>query len=100
MDAIGDGSNLGWRGGILQPSINSMITKRVGQGDLGGTLGISPALLGSANAAAPIFSGAPFGAFSAGMPFLVFGLIMTGLLFSSFRMIKPIDPAGQSVQEA
>jgi DHA1 family tetracycline resistance protein-like MFS transporter len=80
-------------GGILQPSINSMLTKRVSQGEIGGTLGISSALLSGANAAAPILGGALFGAFGAGMPFLVFGVIMAGLLLGSLRVIKPIDPA-------
>lgn len=78
-------------GGILQPSINSMLTKRVDQGEVGGTLGISSALLSGANAFAPILGGALFGAFGAGMPFLVFGVIMAGLLFGSLRIIKPIE---------
>ncbi len=78
-------------GGILQPSINSMITKRVSQGEVGGTLGISSALLSGANAIAPILGGALFGAFGAGMPFLVFGVIMAVLLFGALRVIEPIE---------
>ena len=85
-------------GGILQPSINSMITKRVSAGEIGGTLGISSALLSGANATAPIFGGALFGAFGASMPFLVFGLIMAGLLVGALRVIKPIDQTIQTIK--
>ncbi|MFN2147857.1 MAG: MFS transporter [Anaerolineales bacterium] len=76
-------------GGILQPSINSMLTKRVTTGEIGGILGISSALLSGANAVAPIVGGALFDLFGATVPFLVFGLIMAALFIGALRLIRP-----------
>jgi len=76
-------------GGILQPSINSMLTKRVVAGETGGILGISSALLSGANAIAPVFGGALFDVFGASMPFLVFGIIMGVLFAVALRWIHP-----------
>ena len=45
-------------GGILQPSINSMITQRVDPNEVGGTLGISAAFLSGSNAITPLVMGA------------------------------------------
>lgn len=80
-------------GGILQPSINSMLTKRVVAGETGGILGISSALLSGANAIAPVFGGALFDVFNASMPFLVFGIIMAVLFAVALRWIHPEQTA-------
>jgi MFS family permease len=87
--ALPDDTNKGWLGlgwlllamvpaaiggGVLQPSINSLITKRVEREDTGGMLGISAAFLSGANAIAPLIGGAIFLAFGARMPFLLGGL--------------------------
>jgi DHA1 family tetracycline resistance protein-like MFS transporter len=94
-------SGLGWLliamiptaigGGILQPSINSMLTKGVAAGETGGILGISSALLSGANAVAPVLGGALFEFFGAGMPFLVFGTIMALLFAGAIRLIRPLE---------
>ena len=76
-------------GGILQPAINSLITKRVEPGEVGGTLGFSAAFLSGANAIAPLIGGAIFQALGSTAPFLTFGLIMVMLLVASMQMIKP-----------
>lgn len=76
-------------GGILQPSINSLITKRVRKEDVGGTLGISSAFLSGANAIAPLIGGAIFQAFGASMPFLLAGILMGGLWLAAIQLIKP-----------
>ncbi len=47
-------------GGVLQPTINSLITKRIEPSEIGGTLGISAALLSGANALAPLIGGLLF----------------------------------------
>ncbi|NJN44906.1 MAG: solute carrier family 22 member 18, partial [Anaerolineae bacterium] len=41
-------------GGVLQPSINSIITQSVGKEELGGTLGVSAAFLSASNALTPL----------------------------------------------
>ena len=76
-------------GGILQPSINSLITKRVDLKDVGGMLGISAALLSGANAIAPLLGGATFQAWGAPAPFLLGGVLLAILLLFALRRIKP-----------
>jgi MFS family permease len=76
-------------GGILQPSINSLITKRVGREEVGGMLGISAAFLSGANAVAPLLGGAIFQALGSTAPFLMGGLLMAVLLLLSMKNIKP-----------
>ena len=76
-------------GGILQPSINSLITKRVDTGDVGGMLGVSSAFLSGANAIAPLLGGAIFQALGSTAPFLFGGLLMAALLVASLALLKP-----------
>jgi len=70
-------------GGVLQPSINSMITKSVKPDEIGGTLGISAALLSGANAVAPVAGGAIFQGLGPVYPFLIGGLILAVLWYWS-----------------
>ena len=82
-DELPDDGNNGWLGlawilvammpasiggGVLQPSINSLITKRIEPDEIGGMLGISAALLSAANAIAPLIGGAIFQALGAPPP--------------------------------
>ncbi|MEZ4641787.1 MAG: MFS transporter [Chloroflexota bacterium] len=76
-------------GGILQPSINSLITKRVATHEVGGMLGISSAFLSGANALAPLLGGVIFQALGPGMPFLGGGLLMGVLLLLAVQRIQP-----------
>ena len=76
-------------GGILQPSINSLITKRVEVDEVGGMLGISAALLSGANAVAPLLGGAIFQWIGPAAPFLLGGILLAILFFIAFRTLKP-----------
>jgi DHA1 family tetracycline resistance protein-like MFS transporter len=76
-------------GGVLQPSINSLITKRVKKDEVGGILGISASFLSGANAVAPLLGGAIFQALGATWPFLFGGLLMGVLWLGALQMIKP-----------
>ncbi len=76
-------------GGILQPSINSLVTKRVRKDEVGGILGISASFLSGANAVAPLLGGAIFQALGASWPFLFGGLLMGALWLGALTMIKP-----------
>ena len=58
-------------GGILQPSINSLITKQVTPTERGGILGISAAFLSAANAIAPLLGGILYQWGGASTPFWV-----------------------------
>ena len=64
-------------GGILQPAINSLITKRVDMLEVGGMLGISAAFLSAANAMAPLIGGVLFQALGPRSPFILGGILVT-----------------------
>ena len=85
-------------GGVLQPSINSLITKRIEPLEVGGMLGISAALLSAANAVAPLLGGAVFQLLGPSAPFFLAGLLMALLLVFAVRLIQPgreiTQPAG------
>jgi DHA1 family tetracycline resistance protein-like MFS transporter len=102
--ALPDDSNRGWLGliwlliamipasiggGILQPAINSLITKRIEPHEIGGTLGISAALLSGANALAPLIGGLIFQAVGPSAPFWAWAITMAILLAAASLLIKP-----------
>jgi MFS family permease len=66
-------------GGLLSPSINSLLTKN-STGEIGGTLGVSAALVSAANAVNPLIGGGVFKLLGSTAPFLIGGVIM-GILF-------------------
>jgi MFS transporter, DHA1 family, tetracycline resistance protein len=74
---------------MLQPTINSLITKRIDIGEIGGMLGISAALLSAANAIAPLLWGAVFQALGPSWPFILGGILLLILLVVALRMIQP-----------
>ena len=76
-------------GGVLQPTLNSLITKRVESVDIGGMLGISAAFLSAANALAPVMGGAIFQAIGATALFLIWGGLMGVLLIVALRRLTP-----------
>jgi len=76
-------------GGVLQPTINSLITKRIEPGEIGGTLGISAALLSGANALAPLIGGLLFQFGGATLTFAAWGLTMAVLWFIARAKITP-----------
>ena len=80
---------IGVGGAVLQPGINSLITKRVEPNEVGGMLGISAAFLSASNALAPVIGGAIFQAVGASMPFLLGGLLMGVLWLLTKRLLKP-----------
>jgi MFS transporter, DHA1 family, tetracycline resistance protein len=84
-------------GGLLQPSINSLLTKRTEADERGGILGLSSAFLSAANAIAPIIGGALFAALSPRAPFWFWAALMGVLMVIAARRIapdRPMAPAG------
>ncbi len=75
-------------GGVLQPSINSMITKRVSANERGGILGISASLISAANIVAPLMGGVLFQV-NGGLPFIVWGVMMAILFIIAWVFLKP-----------
>ncbi len=76
-------------GGILSPSINSLITKHVAKRDVGGALGVSSSLTSAANALAPLIGGALFQFVGTSAPFLLGGGVMALLVMFARRRIPP-----------
>ncbi len=74
-------------GGVLQPAINSMITKRVEPEEVGGMLGISVSFTSAANAFAPLIGGALFQAIGPRSPFFLSGILMILLLGLAVRRL-------------
>jgi DHA1 family tetracycline resistance protein-like MFS transporter len=75
-------------GGILHPSINSLITKSAKASEVGGMLGISSSFYSAANAIAPLFYGSLFEWFGSTTPFLLGGIILAILWILARRRIK------------
>ncbi|MBA3874843.1 MAG: MFS transporter [Anaerolineae bacterium] len=69
-------------GGLLSPSINSLLTKNA-IGDVGGTLGISTALVSAANAINPLIGGGGFKLLGSTAPFLIGGALMAVLFIAA-----------------
>lgn len=98
-DGMNGWSGLGWLiiamvpasigGGVLQPSINSLITKRATQQERGGILGVSAAFLSAANALAPLIGGALFSGIGPGAPFFVWSIALFGLLAAAWFLLRP-----------
>jgi len=76
-------------GGLLQPAINSLITKRVEPSEIGGMLGISTAFLSASNALAPLIGGALFEKWGDAAPFTAGGLLIIILWVIAVRRLKP-----------
>jgi MFS transporter, DHA1 family, tetracycline resistance protein len=83
-------------GGVLQPSINSLLTRRVSPAEIGGTLGISAALLSGANSVAPLAGGEIFQVLGSSAPFLIGSAIAAILFFVTLNSLKR-TPLAQSV---
>jgi len=75
-------------GGVLQPSINSLLTRNVDKVEIGGTLGISAALLSAANALAPVIGGALFGSVGSSAPFLLSAIVAFLVFVFSIKGLK------------
>jgi len=78
-------------GGVLQPALNSLVTKRVEHQEVGGMLGISTSLLSAANVIAPLLGGVIFQEISPRAPFLLGGVIMAMLLVLAIKLIRPAE---------
>lgn len=75
--------------GALQPTLNSLITKRVAPTEVGGILGISTSMLSAANVLAPLLAGALFQFGGPGIPFWASALLMGVLCVFAIYRVKP-----------
>jgi DHA1 family tetracycline resistance protein-like MFS transporter len=75
--------------GVLAPSINSLISKAVAPGKIGGALGASSSMTSLANVIAPVGGGLLFQAAGASAPF-VLGAVILMMLFGLSRTRLPL----------
>jgi MFS transporter, DHA1 family, tetracycline resistance protein len=87
-------------GGVLQPSINSLLTRNSKPDEVGGTLGISAALLSGANAVAPVIGGVLFQNIGPTAPYAVYGVLLILLFLWAMRTVKPLDASVPAAQNA
>mgnify|MGYP005837182391 CR=1 FL=1 len=108
VDLPGDGNagwlGLGWLvvamipasfGSVLQPAINSLITKRVTVAEIGGYLGIATAFTSAANVSAPLIAGDVFERAGPSAPFWLFGgLLIVALVVAVIGVRKGAEERG------
>jgi len=80
-------------GGVLQPAVNSLITKASDKSEVGAMLGISASMYSAANAIAPLFYGSLFQSFGAPIPFLAGGVILSILWLIAPRAVPQTQGA-------
>lgn len=73
-------------GGLLGPTLNSLITQRVEDQERGGILGISTALLSGGNAIAPIVGGTLFALGGPTAPFWLWAVFLGAVTFGTRRL--------------
>lgn len=80
-------------GALLQPNINSLITKRTSHFAIGSTLGVSSALVSAANAITPLLSGTLFQFLGVSAPFIAGGMMLILVLMVAIRKItQDVNP--------
>ncbi len=74
-------------GGILSPSLNSLITRRVNPTEVGAILGVSASMTSLANAITPLVGGGLFQVLGSTAPFLIGGIFMLILFTGAMRFV-------------
>ena len=75
-------------GGVIQPAINSMITRLATREERGGMIGITASFVSGANAFAPLIGGALFGWLGSSAPFLFSSVLPVALLVVAWNTIR------------
>lgn len=75
--------------GLIRPSLNTLMTRRVGKADYGAVLGLSASVVSAANAAAPILAGLIFQSYDPSAPFWLGAALMFILTLLSLRLTVP-----------
>ncbi len=88
-------------GGILRPSINTLLTKRTSPAEVGAILGVSSAFVSAANAITPALGGFAFEQFGGSLTFFIGGIIIALLFLWALRAIREeTAPIGDTVTES
>lgn len=73
--------------GLLQPSLNSLLTQRTPETQVGAILGLNAAFLSLGNIIGPLWGGATFDYFDPIAPFLIGGVMAAGLVLLAVRRL-------------
>ncbi|RMG81152.1 MAG: MFS transporter, partial [Chloroflexi bacterium] len=88
-------------GGILRPSINTLLTKRTSPTEVGAILGVSSAFVSAANAITPALGGFAFEQLGGSLTFFIGGIIIALLFLWALRTIREeTAPIGDTVTES
>jgi predicted MFS family arabinose efflux permease len=79
--------------GLIRPSLNSLMTKKVTTEEYGSVLGVSASFVSAANAVAPLLGGLVFQRYGATEPFLIGGILMAVLCLISIRFVGAVQMA-------
>lgn len=75
--------------GLMRPSINTLLTRRVSRQAYGSILSLSASTVSLANGIAPLAGGWLFQHYGPTLPFLLGGLVIAVLVFVSIGIVKP-----------
>ena len=81
---------------ITTPSLNSLISLRVGATEQGGVMGVARAATTLSRVVGPVCAGVLFAVFGKEWPFFVGAAVMVGVLFLSLRILKANPGAGKT----
>jgi MFS family permease len=76
--------------GLIRPSLNSLMTKRVHSQEYGRVLGLSASSISAANATAPLLGSFIFQNYGSTAPFILGSIIVGSLLILSLLFVKPV----------
>ena len=76
--------------GAMQPSINSLISRRAGSEQQGEIMGVAQSIGSLARVLGPVLAGALFGAFGRNSPFLIGAVLVGGALLVGLRLPRGI----------
>jgi DHA1 family tetracycline resistance protein-like MFS transporter len=83
--------------GGVQPSLNSLISRRAGVDEQGEVMGVAQAVGSLSRVLGPLIAGSLFGAFGRGSPFLLGAALVGGALLIGWRLPRPLASGASPV---
>jgi DHA1 family tetracycline resistance protein-like MFS transporter len=83
--------------GGVQPSLNSLISRRAGVEEQGEVMGVAQAVGSLSRVLGPLIAGSLFGAFGRGSPFLLGAALVGAALLIGWRLPRPLASGASPV---
>ena len=83
--------------GAMQPSLNSLISRRAGVEEQGEIMGVAQAVGSLSRVLGPLIAGSLFGAFGRGSPFLLGAALVGAALMIGWRLPRPLASGASPV---